>query len=354
MDVVFLNSEKKINSAKTAAVIGLGRMGQAHIEALLQLGIEIIALCDISEQKLLETCAKWQLETAKRYQSSEDLFMANQKPDLLMIATTADMHCALTCAAAEAKIKMILCEKPLARSLEECDRMMEACNRAESRLAVNHQMRFIPQYVLPKQELNTPQFGTLSSMTVVGGCFGLAMNGSHYIEAFNYLTESKPYEITAWFSEKLLPNPRGVSFLDRAGQLRVTSENGKRLFMEMGSDQGHGMTSMYATQFGHVFVDELEGEMICVARQEEFLELPVTRYGSPWNRWKKQFKPFDNVQSTKMVLSALLEGENYPDLQTGRDIIAVLVAAYHSDENKNRSVYVDDNTLPYDRVFPWA
>ena len=51
-------------------------------------------------------------------------------------------------------------------------------------------MRFMAQYTVVRDELATGKFGPLASMTVTAGCFGLAMNGSHYCEAFAWLTGS--------------------------------------------------------------------------------------------------------------------------------------------------------------------
>src|SRR6185436_16407920 len=104
---------------------------------------------------------------------------------------------------------------------------------------------------LVKTELETGSLGQLASMTVVGGCFGLAMNGSHYIEAFSYLTGAKPVEATAWFSGGPFANPRGTAFFDQAGEMRVVADSGQRLNLVIGSDQGHGMTVTYAGAFGH-------------------------------------------------------------------------------------------------------
>src|SRR5690606_13726782 len=126
--------------------------------------------------------------------------------------------------------------KPMAQSLAQCDAMIDACDKAGAKLAVNHQMRFMDQYTLAKKHLGSENFGGLSSMTVVAGCFGLAMNGTHYIEAFRYLSDDAPQSVQAWFAGDDLPNPRGPDFRDKAGAIRVETTGGKRLYIEASND----------------------------------------------------------------------------------------------------------------------
>src|SRR6478736_5636892 len=121
------------------------------------------------------------------------------RPELLVVSTTAPSHADLVCLGARNGAKAILCEKPMAVSLAECDRMIEACAASNTRLAVNHQMRFMQQYTRAKEIVEDASFGGLASATVVAGNFGMAMNGSHYFEMFRYLTDEMPAEVSAWF-----------------------------------------------------------------------------------------------------------------------------------------------------------
>jgi predicted dehydrogenase len=154
----------------------------------------------------------------------------------------------------------------MAVSLAECDEMIAACKAAGVRLAVNHQMRFMDQYVLPKRIVQSEAIGGLTSINVVAGNFGMAMNGSHYFEMARYMTDEMPVEVSAWFSSETVPNPRGAEFEDRAGCVRVVTAGGKRFYMDASSDQGFGMHVSYGGRFGRVDVDELAGRMRTVAR----------------------------------------------------------------------------------------
>jgi predicted dehydrogenase len=241
----------------------------------------------------------------------------------------------------------------MAVSLEQCDRMIETTNRFGAKLAVNHQMRFMEQYSIPKRMFAEEAYGGLTSMTVVAGNFGFSMNGSHYFEAFRYLTDDDPCEVTAWFSDEMVPNPRGPQFQDRAGSIRAVTASGKRLYMDIGADQGHGVHVVYGGRNGTVTVNELSGELLSEVREEQYRDLPTTRYGMPSVGTRLNIQTPGLFDSSAAVLMALLNGENNPSGEDGRRVIALLVAAYESAEQGGVPVRVD-GSLDRNRVFPWA
>jgi predicted dehydrogenase len=340
--------------SKRFLLIGTGRMGMSHLRAARNLGLDLVGLCDLRPENLQKAAAEAGVGPSACFNSPEALFVSHPGVDLVLIATTADSHRALVELAAASGAKAILCEKPLATSVADCSAMIEACRKSGSLLAVNHQMRFMDQYALVRKELDSGRFGELGSMNVVAGCFGMAMNGSHYCEAFRWLTGSDIVSATAWFSPGTLANPRGPQFSDHAGEVRFESADGRRLMMSIGADQGHGMTVTYAAQWGHLFVDELEGTYWATARKPEHQTLPVTRYGMPWDRWETRFAQADNVGPTQAVISALLRGGGFPDGHAGRSAVAAMAAAARSVELGNRPVRLDELGAFEATRFPWA
>lgn len=340
--------------ASRFVLIGTGRMGMAHLRAARNLGLELVGLCDLRPENLDKAAAEAGVDASACFSDPATLFATHPAVDLVLIATTADSHRALVEQAAAAGARAILCEKPMATSVADCDAMIAACQRAGCLLAVNHQMRFMEQYTRIKGELDSGRFGPLASMNVVAGCFGMSMNGSHYCEAFRWLTGSDIVSATAWFAPEALQNPRGPQYADQAGEVRFESADGRRLYLSIGADQGHGMTVTYAARFGHLFVDELEGVYCATARKPEHQDLPVTRYGMPWDRWEVRFPQADNVGPTQAVIQALLAGQAYPDGAAGRGAVAALVAAARSVALGNRPVRLDDLGDYVTKRFPWA
>lgn len=334
------------------ALIGLGRMGRRHLQIIRELALDLVGVCDQHAPTVAAAGVECGIPETSRFTDAR-VMLAATRPEAVIIATTAPTHCEFTCAAAEAGAKFILCEKPMAVSLAECDRMIATCARHGARLAVNHQMRFMAQYTEPKRLAQSEAFGGLRSVTVVAGNFGLAMNGSHYFEMFRFLTDEPPAMVTAWFSPEVVPNPRGPQFEDRAGCVRVTTAGGRRLYLDCSADQGHGMHVVYAGPFGRMEVDELTGVLHSAVREPAHRVLPTTRYGMPWIEHTEKIAPADAVAPTRAVLRAVLRGEDPPTGEAGRLAVATLIAAYVSHEQGGSAVAVDA-ALPHDRVFPWA
>ncbi|MCZ6664286.1 MAG: Gfo/Idh/MocA family oxidoreductase [Gammaproteobacteria bacterium] len=335
-----------------SAIIGAGRMGRVHLRALRELGHDVVGVADVNREALAETQAEFGLLDAQLFTSAETL-LSDARLDLVIVATTAPTHCIYTCQAVQVGANFVLCEKPMAVSLAQCDEMIEKCRIAGARLAINHFGRFRPTFRKIREILASDGFGELASMTVVGGNVGLAMNGSHLIETFTTLTGEPIEEATAWMDALTVANPRGGEFEDRSGTLRFTTKNGRRLTIDCSADQGHGLVVIYAGRTGLCVEDVIAGRMRVLRRRTEDLGLPTTRYATPSNSEDLEFTAADVLEPAKAMITALVEGGDIVDGLTGRKPIEALVAAYESHENGHRAVPLDDN-LPVERIFPWA
>ena len=70
--------------------------------------------------------------------------LSDEAPDIVSICTWHRLHAPVTVAACAARPKAVLCEKPMATSLGECDEMLIAAKRSDVKLAIAHQRRFNP------------------------------------------------------------------------------------------------------------------------------------------------------------------------------------------------------------------
>lgn len=335
-----------------AVVLGVGRMGRRHIQVARKAGFDVAGVFDIRRESLDQTKAECGLSDDQLFDDLDKMYAA-ARPDCVIVATTADSHAAMAEKAAEQGAKFILVEKPLAVSLAECDRLIAACAARGARLAVNHQMRFMEQYTEPKRLAAAPALGGLASMTVVAGNFGLSMNGTHYFEAFRFMAGEDIAEISAWFSDDVVANPRGAQFEDRAGSVRAVTKSGKRFYMDIGSDQGHGVRVTYGCRNGMITVNELSGDMIIVEREEEFRALPTTRYGMPAVEHHVKIAPAEIIDTSVAVLRALVEDRDSVSGQDGRQAVLALVAAHASARRGGERVRLED-IVDTGEVFPWA
>ena len=88
-----------------------------------------------------------------------EALLADRDVDAVYVATPPDSHADLTCRIA-AQGKHVLCEKPMALSFTECDRMVAACEEHQVSLAVAYYRRFFPVVGAMEKLLRDGAIGT--------------------------------------------------------------------------------------------------------------------------------------------------------------------------------------------------
>lgn len=335
------------------ALIGLGRMGMRHADAISSCDLVLTSIADINAKTCKIAGNELGITSAFRFTDPEDM-IRKIRPELLIIATTAPSHYPLVLEAVKSGTKAILCEKPMGTSLGECEEMVALCEEAGVRLAVNHQMRFMDQYIKPKQMAATDAFGGLSGVIVSAGNFGVSMNGTHYFEMFRFLTDEPTVKVSAWFAKDVLPNPRGPEFEDVAGCVRLETVSGKRFYLDCSPDQGHGVQVTYNCRYGRISVDELSGELRYSVRTEEHRDAPTTRYGMPSEVGVELITPADATVPTASVLKALVEGGDYPSGLDGAMAFRILIAAHISNSRGGAEIDLRTEVMPRQLRLPVA
>jgi UDP-N-acetyl-2-amino-2-deoxyglucuronate dehydrogenase len=121
-------------------IIGSGSIASMHIEAFQQLGeqCEIKSISDLELTKAESLSSQYDLKV-DIYADYKQM-IARADIDVVTICTPPFVREELVVAALAAS-KHVMCEKPFAASLEECDRMIEAARQHERKLAVMLQTR---------------------------------------------------------------------------------------------------------------------------------------------------------------------------------------------------------------------
>ena len=122
----------------TAAVIGCGDVSAVHLEAVAKLnGATLVAVCDADPQRLASAMAAWGVPG---YADHLALIEA-AKPDVVHICTPHDQHAAVAADCLERGVNVIV-EKPLAHTLAEGRRLVEAASAGRAKIAVCFQNRY--------------------------------------------------------------------------------------------------------------------------------------------------------------------------------------------------------------------
>lgn len=138
-------------------VIGCGRAGMIHAHSFKGSvpGARLADICDPVPERLHD--AAKELGYPACYERYEDV-LADRAVDAVVVVTPTDTHCDIVLAAAAAG-KHVLCEKPMASTPEQCDRMIAACEKAGAKLQVGFMRRFDPGFRRMKELLDAGEAG---------------------------------------------------------------------------------------------------------------------------------------------------------------------------------------------------
>ena len=193
------------------AVVGLGHIAQVAVLpafAHARRNSRLVAVVSGDRAKREEMARRYRLEHAFGY---DDYDACLEQVDAVYIALPNSQHAEYTIRAAEAGVH-VLCEKPMAPTARECQRMIDACRRHRVRLMIAYRLHFeeinLRVIDLVRQgKIGDPKFFASSfSMTVRRGdirtkrAFGggsLYDIGVYCINAARYLFRAEPTEVRA-------------------------------------------------------------------------------------------------------------------------------------------------------------
>ena len=157
-----MNNKKQLR----IGLIGGGFMGRTHTNAYKRVGdffpelqhrVVLKAVCTRSPEKVKAFAEQWGYES---FETDWKAIIARDDIDAVDICTPNNMHAEIAIAAAEAG-KMILCEKPLARTLAEAKQMVEAIEKSGVANTVWYNYRRIPAVTLAKQIIDSGKLGRI-------------------------------------------------------------------------------------------------------------------------------------------------------------------------------------------------
>ena len=146
------------------AIIGCGRIAQRHAEHINKIGV-LVAVCDIVPEKATALGDKYQ---AKAYGTVEELFQTETAIDVVSVCSPNGLHAVHSIAALRSGFH-VLCEKPMALSVQDCGEMIKEAEKANRRLFIVKQNRFNPPVAAVKQLIDEGRLGKIYSVQL--NCF---------------------------------------------------------------------------------------------------------------------------------------------------------------------------------------
>jgi UDP-N-acetyl-2-amino-2-deoxyglucuronate dehydrogenase len=146
------------------AIIGCGRIAQRHAGHISSRGI-LMAVCDVVKEKADELAKAY---NARAYYSINDLLKEETGLDVVSVCTPNGLHAEHSIKALKAGYH-VLCEKPMALCVTDCEKMISAADETGKRLFIIKQNRYNPPVVAVKKALDEGRLGKIYSIQL--NCF---------------------------------------------------------------------------------------------------------------------------------------------------------------------------------------
>jgi predicted dehydrogenase len=238
-------------------VIGSGRAGMIHARNFARglRGARLVALADPHAPALQD--AQRELEVEKGYAGYAEA-LADPGVHAVVVVTPTSLHREIVLAAARAG-KHVLCEKPMAMDVRECDEMIAACSAAKVKLQLGFMRRYDDSFTAAKERVAAGEIGEVvlvKSLThgpsvpqewmydIRKSNGPLAEVNSHDIDAARWFVGSEIEEVYAIGGNFRCPQAvqKYPDFYDNVAMV-CRFENGKQGFIDGAVSVGYGYDS---------------------------------------------------------------------------------------------------------------
>ncbi|VGO12387.1 Glucose--fructose oxidoreductase [Pontiella desulfatans] len=168
-------------------IIGLGFMGGVHLRNWQALdGVRVVAVCDANP--IVRTAKQGNIEAGSDVLDLEGIAIYTDVADMLArgdldavsIALPTHLHRAVSIQCLEAGVH-VLCEKPMALSVADCDAMIDAARAAGKQLMVAQCIRFWPAYAWAKAAVGGGEYGKVLSADFSRLTYAPAWDGDSWL-----------------------------------------------------------------------------------------------------------------------------------------------------------------------------
>ncbi len=144
------------------ALIGCGRIAVNHIKAVVNNGLDMVAVCDIIPEQIDILFEKTGYDRpVERYEDYRVMLDEHPELELVAIATDSGVHAEIALACIDRGLNLIV-EKPMAMSMADADEIIRRGTEKGVKIAVCHQNRFNIAVQAMRRAVEAGRFGKLS------------------------------------------------------------------------------------------------------------------------------------------------------------------------------------------------
>ncbi|MCM8821347.1 MAG: Gfo/Idh/MocA family oxidoreductase [Candidatus Omnitrophica bacterium] len=137
-------------------IVGLG-MGYSRAKQVINTeGAELVAVCDINEERLKKACEEFKCEGYSDF----DRMLKNKDVDVVYVMTPSGTHLDFGKKAAEAG-KHVITTKPMEVSVQRCKEFIRVCKRSNVEIVVDFEMRYRTELQQLKAAIESDELGEI-------------------------------------------------------------------------------------------------------------------------------------------------------------------------------------------------
>ncbi|HOS93916.1 MAG TPA: Gfo/Idh/MocA family oxidoreductase [Armatimonadota bacterium] len=248
------------------------------------------------------------------------------QPDIVSISTWPHLHCEMVVQTAKSKgLKAIHCEKPMAPTWGEAQKMAAACEKAGVQLTFNHQRRFLEPFRMAREMAHDGTIGEL--VRLEGACADEIDWGTHWLDMFGFYNNETPAK---WVMAQIHSvQERKIFGLDTTNQglIEIMYENGVRGLLFTGWDNDIGAMNRLMGTEGYIDLCDEQPHLRVRGKRSATLKGIKTKQGL-----------HGGVVEAVIDAVAALDEKREPELSAARALKAteVIFAAYESSRSRGR------------------
>ena len=178
------------------AIIGCGRLGQHYAEAYSTYpDTEIVAIAEHNPDRRKVVGERFGVKAL--YPDAESLLM-DDVPDLVSIVTPSKYYKDAVIACAEAGVKGVSTDKPIAAILKDADEMVDACESRGIIFSGGNLQRAMSEVQEAARLIHKGEFGELVGAVVHRWSLEISGGGCQQISVLRLLADAEIEEVVAW------------------------------------------------------------------------------------------------------------------------------------------------------------
>jgi predicted dehydrogenase len=319
------------------AIIGLGFVGAAdqvsgdalgqHVENLD--GTHVQAMRNHPRVELVAGSSRdegrrarfAEMTSARTYADWREM-LSGEELDVVSIATYAPQHAEMTVACAEHGVRAVYCEKPMATTIGDAERMLAACRVSNTLLVVNHNRRFHAHYRRLRDLVAVGELGDLTSVSAEWGTGRLGNVGTHMFNAVCMLTGRHVAAVSATLDLAGRPDCRGKAFHDPGGWGLLRMDGDLMVTFDAAD---------YGMMPGAITLNGTLGRATIRAN-----DVDLQRWGGPVEHWPAMQRASSSMDRAMVeIVNHLDEARPFPDAAEESLHTLEIILACHASNREN-------------------